>query len=114
MGKFVGEFCAPVVVTVTTAEVENICQKNGLLLHELLSAFGHLDSINSVVRTGSGTLPVTDAHIRFERVTELKPKTSTLLEEVNVFLFFVLDWLIVLSSSITSRTRVSNHEKSVD
>jgi len=85
LGKFVGEFCAPVVVTVTTAEVENICQKNGLLLHELLSAFGHLDSINSVIRTGSGTLPVTDAHIRFERVTELKPKTSSGLEEVRFF-----------------------------
>jgi hypothetical protein len=33
---FDSEFCSPVVVTVTTAEAEALCLKNGLLLHELL------------------------------------------------------------------------------
>jgi hypothetical protein len=79
--KFVNEYCAPVVVVIPTAEAETLCQKNGLLLNELLSAFGHLDSINASIRTGSQLLPIPDAHIRFERVTELKSKSSTSIED---------------------------------
>lgn len=79
--KFVNEYCAPVVVVIPTAEVETLCQKNGLLLHELLSAFGHLDSINASLRIGSQLLPIPDAHIRFERVTELKSKSSNSIED---------------------------------
>jgi hypothetical protein len=30
------EYCAPVVLTFASAEVEKICLKNGLLFHELL------------------------------------------------------------------------------
>ena len=67
--KWIGEFCAPVVVTVATAEVENICLKNGLLLHELLSAFGKLDSANATIRSSNSQVEINDAHIRFERVT---------------------------------------------
>lgn len=33
------EYCAPVIATVSTAEVEGICLKNGLLFHELLRSF---------------------------------------------------------------------------
>ena len=69
--KWIGEFCAPVVVTVATAEVENICLKNWLLLHELLSAFGKLDSANATIRSSNSQVEINDAHIRFERVTSL-------------------------------------------
>ena len=79
--------------------------KNGLLLHELLrfvcidvdnhrkqfiskikpafSPFGHLDSINSVIRIGTASFSTADAHIRFERATELKPKGSDMIEDVS-------------------------------
>lgn len=81
LSKWVNEFCAPVIATITTNEVELICQKNGLLFHELLSAFGRLDTMNAVVRTASATLPIIDAHIRFERVTEVQAKSAACLEE---------------------------------
>ncbi len=87
------------VVTLATAQVEKICLQNGLLLHELLryrspffsitcltdmdSCFGHLDGINSVVRVGNQQFPINDTHIRFERVTEVKAKTTENVEEVS-------------------------------
>lgn len=46
------------------------------------SSFGHLDGLNSTVRTGSQTFTVSDAHIRFERNTEAKGKTGELVEKV--------------------------------
>lgn len=103
---FFSEFCAPVVVTLVSAEAEKICLKNGLLLHELLrfvhfidyhvtslvdyvvnflSCFGHLDGIGANIRAGNQTFPLSDAHIRFERATEVRPKTSENIEEVCVF-----------------------------
>jgi hypothetical protein len=36
LSKWFVEYTSPVVVTIATAEVESICLKNGLLLHELL------------------------------------------------------------------------------
>jgi hypothetical protein len=36
---YCSEYCAPVVVTLTTLEAENVCLKNGLLFHELLRLF---------------------------------------------------------------------------
>ncbi len=79
--------------------MEKICLQNGLLLHELLryliitltitcltdvdSCFGHLDGINSVVRVGNQQFPINDTHIRFERVTEVKAKTTENVEEVS-------------------------------
>ena len=80
--KWIGEFCAPVVVTVATAEVENICLKNGLLLHELLSAFGKLDSANATIRSSNSQVEINDAHIRFERVTEVRSKSAGGVEEL--------------------------------
>lgn len=80
--KWIGEFCAPVVVTVVTAEVESICLKNGLLLHEMLSGFGKLDGANATIRSTSSQIEITDAHIRFERVTEVRPKNAGGLEEL--------------------------------
>jgi hypothetical protein len=46
------------------------------------SSFGHLDGLNSSVRTGNQTFTVSDAHIRFERNTEAKAKNSELVEKV--------------------------------
>lgn len=46
------------------------------------SAFGQLDGINSSIRSGSQQLPLADAHIRFERVTEVRTKSSGCVEEV--------------------------------
>ena len=79
--KFVNEYCAPVVVVIPTAESETLCQKNGMLLHELFSAFGHLDSINASIKAGQQIVTISDAHIRFERVTELKAKSSNSIED---------------------------------
>eukprot|EP01035_Chromulina_nebulosa_P018359 gene18359-24055_t len=77
------EYCSPVVITVATAEVENTCLKNGLLLHELLGAFGHLDSLNTSIRISSGqSISISDARIRFERSTEARLKPSNVVEEV--------------------------------
>lgn len=80
--RWVGEYCAPVVVTVTTAEAEAISLKNGLLFHELLSAFGHLDGMNCTIKSGSQSFVLPDAHIRFERATELQAKNSDMIEKL--------------------------------
>lgn len=82
VSKWLDEYCAPVVACVATAEVESICLKNGLLLHELLSAFGHLDGVNTTIRSSHNPVHVSDAHIRFERITEVKAKTSYTIEEL--------------------------------
>ena len=81
LSRFTKEFCAPVVMTVTTAEVENTCLKNGLLFHELMSGFGHLDNVNSTTRTGSSNIVLQDAQIRFESATDARAKTGILMEE---------------------------------
>lgn len=82
LSKWIGEFCAPVVVTVATAEVESICLRNGLLLHELLSVYGKLDSVNATIRSSGSQVEINDAHIRFERVTEVRSKSSGGIEEL--------------------------------
>jgi len=81
LSKWKNEYCAPVVVTVTTAEVETISLKNGLLFHEVLSSFGHLDGVNTDVRSGNQTISISNAHIRFERYSELAAKSAGTLEE---------------------------------
>lgn len=86
------EFCAPVVVTLATAEAEKTCLQNGLLFHELLSCFGHLVDINVNIRIGKQALNITETHLRFERATEAKPKTSDNMESVSSITFF-LPWL---------------------
>ena len=80
--RWISEFCSPVVVTVATAEVESICLKNGLLLHELLSAFSKLDGVNATVRSSNYQVEINDAHIRFERVTEVRGKSPGCIEEL--------------------------------
>mmetsp|Transcript_14452 Transcript_14452/g.21723 ORF Transcript_14452/g.21723 Transcript_14452/m.21723 type:complete len:1460 (-) Transcript_14452:198-4577(-) len=82
LSKWLVEYTSPVVVTVATAEAEAICLKNGLLFHELLSAFGHLDNLSATVRSVNHQIPVIDAHIRFERVSEVVPKSSGCIEEI--------------------------------
>ena len=54
---------------------------NGNFYHN--SAFGHLDGINSSVRVGNHAFPLPDSHIRFERVTELRPKSGDDIEKVS-------------------------------
>ena len=57
----------------------------------LLSAFAHLDSVNSSIKSGNQVLPMTDAHIRFERVSEVVHKSSGVIEEVrNCRVYFSL------------------------
>lgn len=80
--KWIGEYCAPVVVTVATAEVESICLLNGLLLHEILGAFGKLDGANATIRSTNSQVEISDAHIRFERVTEVRTKNAGGIEEL--------------------------------
>lgn len=68
--------------------------QNGLLLHELLSCFGHLSGLNSIIRmTNGSSISVSDAQIRFERVTEVRPKPSENVEQVSnlQFLFYFIN-----------------------
>ena len=48
------------------------------------SAFGHLDSPNASIRTGGQIFQVSEANIRFERVSEVVQKSSGVVEEVGV------------------------------
>lgn len=83
LSRWQSEYFAPVVVTLSTAEVEKACLENSLLFHELLSAFGHLDAVNSTIRTGGGpNISISDSHIRFERVSEVVHKSSGVVEEL--------------------------------
>ena len=82
LSKWIGDYCAPVVVTVATAEVENICLKNGLLLHEILSGFGKLESVKATIRSTNSQIEINDANIRFERVTEVRSKNAGGIEEL--------------------------------
>lgn len=80
--KWINDFCAPVVVTIATAEVENICMKNGLLLHELLNAFNKLNNVNATIKSTYNQIDITDANIRFERSSEVRMKSPSGVEEL--------------------------------
>jgi hypothetical protein len=67
----VNEHCVPVVLTVATAEVEDACLKNGLLLHNLLSLASIGPSLNNASM----------GRIRFERCTEARPKECSVIEQ---------------------------------
>jgi hypothetical protein len=99
--RFFRDFCVPVVVTLATAEVEKICLQNGLLLHELLryeayyaldtdlsvfvdSCFGqHIVDVSATIRIGKQSVPLNDPRLRFERATEVKQKSSEVIESVS-------------------------------
>ncbi len=58
------------------------------------SAFGHLDGIHATLRSCNNQIvSVSDAHIRFERITEMKPKSSAVVEEV-----FLIEFIFLFSS----------------
>jgi hypothetical protein len=48
------------------------------------SSFGHLDGINTTIRAGNQNYPFADAHIRFEKSTDMRAKASNSLEEVKL------------------------------
>ena len=58
------------------------------LFFYLNSSFGHLDGINTTVRAGNQNFYLPDAHIRFERNTEIKTKSADLVEKVRLSYFF--------------------------
>lgn len=69
-------------------------------MHDLLNSFGHLTSVNAMIRVqGSPNLALQDAHIRFEKSTEMKEKTAANLEEVNCANFFVSCSFLMESSN---------------
>lgn len=72
------------MLTSASPDVERICMQNGLLFHELLSCFGHLSGLNSIIRLTNSQTPisVTEAQMRFERVTEVRPKPAENVEKV--------------------------------
>lgn len=49
----------------------------------VFSCFGHLDGLNSNIKVAGQSFPLHDAHIRFERVTEVRSKSSEDVESVN-------------------------------
>lgn len=81
------EYCAPVVITLATGEAERVCLQNGLLLHELLSCFGHLIDVGANIRIGKQAFSISETHLRFERATEAKPKTAEMMEGVSKVTF---------------------------
>ena len=74
LARYVHEHCSPLIITISTAQVESTCLRNGLLFHELLAAFSQLDNINTQVRMGTHNVPLPDTHIRFERSSEVRPR----------------------------------------
>lgn len=48
------------------------------------SSFGHLDGINAVIRSGNQNFYISDAHVRFERSTEVRAKETQTVEEVTI------------------------------
>lgn len=61
------------------------------------SSFGHLDGLNATIRTGNQSFMLSDAHIRFERNTEMKPKSGELVEKVRQldFIFNIIDYDLI-------------------
>lgn len=55
---------------------------SNIFLFVQYSSFGHLDGLNATIRTGNQSFMLSDAHIRFERNTEMKPKSGELVEKV--------------------------------
>lgn len=47
------------------------------------SAFSNIDGVNANIRTGTSVIPISDAKIRFERVSEIQGKNSQCLEDVR-------------------------------
>ena len=82
VARYINEFSSPVVMVVASAEAERVSLRNGLLLHELLSAFSHVDGVNSLLRLPGMNINVTDCHLRFERSTEMHEKSAEILEQL--------------------------------
>jgi len=74
LARYVHEHCSPLIITISTAQAESTCLRNGLLFHELLAAFSQLDNIQAQVRMGTHNVPLPDTHVRFERSSELRPR----------------------------------------
>jgi hypothetical protein len=89
--QWITEFCSPVVVTLASGEAERICLQNGLLLHELLSCFGHLIDVSASIRIGKQAFTISETHLRFERATETKPKNAELMESILASNFVPFD-----------------------
>jgi hypothetical protein len=96
----ISEFCSPVVVTLASGEAERVCLQNGLLLHELLSCFGHLIDVSANIRIGKQAFSISETHLRFERATEVKPKSAELMESVSAL--YHTHWYIVHVNSLSS------------
>ena len=69
----------PSVGALATDEVERVCCKNGLLFHELLSAFSAVDSAVPF-RSGSHTLQLQDFRVQFVKASEMAPRPAALAE----------------------------------
>jgi hypothetical protein len=75
---------------------------NVKLLLLKISAFGHLDNINASVKSGNQSFFLADAHIRFERVTELRMKSGEQIEEAsyNIYYYHFIYLKIILFINI--------------
>jgi hypothetical protein len=78
------------------------------------SAFGHLDNISSTTRSVNHQIPVVDPHIRFERVSEVVPKSERHIEEVkstSLMLctpFYSLDYYFMIDRATIYNAMLSN------
>ena len=82
VARYINEFLSPVVMVQASEEAEPVSLRNGLLLHELLAAFSHVDGVNSLLRLPGMNINVTDCHLRFERSTEMHEKSGEILEQL--------------------------------
>ena len=73
----IAESRVPVVLTISTDEVEKLCQKNGgLRIEELLAPMSALESQVSI-RSASSHYTTRGFRVRFVRASELEPRPLT-------------------------------------
>ena len=87
-----------IAATVSSAEAESICLKNGLLFHEILASFGNLDGINAICRTGTANVRMSNVHLRFERASEMQVRSL----EMGLFLVSLCHVMLWLSHFLLS------------
>ena len=63
----------PLIVTVASDEVERLVSKNGLLFHELISAFSHCQ-LKSSFRSINHNYTLDRLRVKFVRASEVRPR----------------------------------------
>ena len=73
-------YFSSVVLVSCSDDAQMVCQKNGLLLHELLTGFCNIEDLTRNIRRSSGMYSLKSFHLRFISMEEFRPKTSEIIE----------------------------------